>query len=209
MVILKTLNNHTNYVYGLIELTNKKLASYSSDSSVIFYFKDNNQYIKDYHINVNGYAIKMIQTKENEICFFGYDGKNNNYYLSFYDLQERKIINKIDKIDYIYCFTMISKDLLIAGSDDKILIINVNSHNIIRTINTSGSSCFFTICMINENQLLTGDGNLKIKQWKIEGDNLILISTKENAHNNEIYTILKIGDNHILSGDSSGEEKIW
>ena len=63
--------------------------------------------------------------------------------------------------------------------------------------------------MINENQLLTGDGNHKIKQWKIEGDNLILISTKENAHNNDIYTILKIGDNHILTGDYSGEEKIW
>ena len=208
--IIQTLNNHTNYVYGLIELTNKKLVSYSYDSSIIFYFKDNNQYIKDYHINVSGYAYRMIQTKENEICFFGCGDKNNNQYLSFYDLQERKIINKIDKIDYIRCFTMISKDLLTAGSSgDKILIINVNSHNIIRTINTSGSSSIYTICMINENQLLTGDYNHKIKQWKIEGDNLILISTKENAHNNGIYTILKIGDNHILTGDGSGEEKIW
>ena len=104
---------------------------------------------------------------------------------------------------------MISKDLLLAGNSDKILIINVNSHNIIRTINTSGSSDIYTICMINENQLLTGDSKHKIKQWKIEGDNLILISTKENAHNKEIYTILKIGDNHILTGDGSGEEKIW
>ena len=207
--IIQTLNNHTNYVYGLIELTNKKLVSYSYDSSIIFYFKDNNQYIKDYHINVSGYAYKMIQTKENEMCFFGYDDKNNNQYLSFYDLQERKIINKIDKIDYIRCFTMISKDLLTAGCSDKILIINVNSHNIIRTINTSGSNIIYTICMINENQLLTGDDNHKIKQWKIEGDNLILISTKENAHNNSMYTILKIGDNHILTGDGSGEEKIW
>ena len=207
--IIQTLNNHTNYVYGLIELTNKKLVSYSYDFSIIFYFKDNNQYIKDYHINVSGYAFRMIQTKENEICFAGNESKNDNHYLSFYDLQERKIINKIDKIDWIECFTMISKDLLTAGSSDKILIINVNSHNIIRTINTSGSSCIYTICMINENQLLTGDSNHKIKQWKIEGDNLILISTKENAHNNDIMIILKLGDNHILTGDSSGEEKIW
>ena len=153
----------------------------------------------------------MIQTKENEICFFEKVFVNDNWnnFLSFYDLQERKIINKIDKIDWIYCFTMISKDLLTAGCSDKILIINVNSHNIIRTINTSGSSSINTICMINENQLLTGDYNHKIKQWKIEGDNLVLISTKENAHNNPIYTILKIGDNHILTGDYSGEEKIW
>ena len=209
--IIQTLNHHTNYVYGLIELTNKKLVSYSEDSSIIFYFKDGNQYIKDYHFNVSGNAYKMIQTKENEICFAGYvGGSNYYYYLCFYDLQERKIINKIDKIDSIYCFTMISKDLLLAGgSNNKISVINVNSHNIIRTINSSGSSCIETICKINENQLLTGDNNHKIKQWKIEGDNLVLISIKENAHNNQIYTILKIGDNHILTGDYSGEEKIW
>jgi WD40 repeat protein len=104
---------------------------------------------------------------------------------------------------------MISKDLLLAGNNNKISVINVNSHNIIRTINSSDSSSIYTICKINENQLLTGDDNHKIKQWKIEGDNLVLISTKENAHNNRIYTILKIRDNHILTGDSSGEEKIW
>ena len=207
--IIQTLNHHTKSVYGLIELTNKKLVSYSEDSSIIFYFKDGNQYIKDYHFNVSGYAYKMIQTKENEICFAGYDSKNSYYYLCFYDLQERKIINKIDKIDWIGCFTMISKDLLLAGNSDKISVINVNSHNIIRTINSSDSNSIYTICKINENQLLTGDNNHKIKQWKIEGDNLVLISTKENAHNNPIYTILKIGDNHILTGDSSGEEKIW
>ena len=39
--------------------------------------------------------------------------------------------------------------------------------------------------------------NYKINQWKIEGDNLILISAQENVRNKEIRTILKIGDNHI------------
>ena len=35
--------------------------------------------------------------------------------------------------------------------------------------------------MLNENILLTGDYNKRIIQWKIEGDNLQLISKKENA----------------------------
>ena len=104
---------------------------------------------------------------------------------------------------------MISKDLLLAGNYDKISVINVNSHNIIRRINASGSSYIYTIYKINENQLLTGQSNYKIKQWKIEGDNLVLISTKENVYNKDIRTILQIGDNHILTGDYSGEEKIW
>ena len=39
--------------------------------------------------------------------------------------------------------------------------------------------------------------NYKINRWKIEGNNLILISTQENVRNEERRTILKIGDNHI------------
>jgi hypothetical protein len=40
---------------------------------------------------------------------------------------------------------MISKDLLLAGNYDKISVINVNSHNIIRRINASGSKTIFIL----------------------------------------------------------------
>ena len=49
--ILQTLNYHTNCVNKIIELKNKNLVSCSSDSSIIFYIKDNNEYKKDYQIN--------------------------------------------------------------------------------------------------------------------------------------------------------------
>ena len=42
--------------------------------------------------------------------------------------------------------------------------------------------------------LLTGDSNKRILIWKIEGDNLRLISKKENAHDNSIFTLLKLGN---------------
>lgn len=44
---------------------------------------------------------------------------------------------------------------------------------------------------------------------EIEGDNLNLISTKENTHDEAISTLLKLGDGHILSGSLIGEMKIW
>ena len=63
---------------------------------------------------------------------------------------------------------------------------------------------------IKKNIVPTGDENKKIKQWKIEGDNLILISTKEKAHDNSILVLLKLGDDHILSASSiDGVIKIW
>ena len=45
------------------------------------------------------------------------------------------------------------------------------------------------VCLLNKDMLLTGDYSEIIRQWKIEGDNLILISKKEKAHDNDINWI--------------------
>ena len=63
--------------------------------------------------------------------------------------------------------------------------------------------------MLNENMLLTGDQAKIIRQWKIEEDNLILVSKKENAHDNYIYVLLNIGNGFIASGSDDNTIKIW
>ena len=57
--------------------------------------------------------------------------------------------------------------------------------------------------------VLTGDDKKMIKQWRIEGNNLIIISTKENAHDKSIYILINIGNGHIASGSSDNKIKIW
>ena len=57
--------------------------------------------------------------------------------------------------------------------------------------------------------LLTGDNNKIIRQWRIEGDNLILISQKENIHDKYINVLINIGDGHIASGSSDYTIKIF
>ena len=57
--------------------------------------------------------------------------------------------------------------------------------------------------------LLTGDYSKVIRQWKIEGDNLILFSSKENAHNKDINVLLNLGEGHIVSGSDDKTIKIW
>ena len=104
---------------------------------------------------------------------------------------------------------MISKDLLMITGNNKISIINVNLHSLVRTIDVPDSDWINATCLLQENQLLTVDNNKKIIQWKIEGDNLILISKKENAHEACIGVLLKLGDGHILTGDDKGIVKIW
>ena len=63
--------------------------------------------------------------------------------------------------------------------------------------------------MLNKNMILTGDYAEIIRQWKIEGDNIILVSKKENAHDKDINVLLNIGNGFIASGSSDNSIKIW
>ena len=205
--VIQTLNYHTDTVNKLIELNNNKLVSCSDDGNIIFYIKENNEYIKDYQFKTNGSNYCLNQTKENEICFDEY--KFGKYSICFFDLIERKIITRINNIERSGSFTMISKDLLMITGKNEISIVYINSYNIIRTIGVPNSENINAVCILNENQLLTCDDNKNIIQWKIIGDNLILISKIENAYDTAIFTLLKIGDDHILSGGNHGYIKIW
>ena len=152
---------------------------------------------------------QLFKQKNNEICYY----EETNSALCFFDLKERKNITKINNISvsayYFDSLLMMTNDLLLAAGGDKLTIINVNSHSVIRSIDVSGSSSILAACLITNDMILTCDHNHKIIQWKIEGDNLRLIGKKENAHDTSIYTIKKIGSGLIMSGDNNGEVKIW
>ena len=162
-------------------------------------------------MKTNGECCTVIQTKDNETCYSDYFNYDNVIY--FYDLIQRKIKSKVNNINsngrVFQGFIMISKELLIIPGINKISIININTYNIIKIVDIPNSGSIIGVCTINDNILLTGDENGIIRQWKIEGDNLILISQKENAHNRDINTLINIGDGHIASGSKDNLIKIW
>ena len=104
---------------------------------------------------------------------------------------------------------MISKELLFISGENKISIININKYKLIKILEVSNSGWIRGACMLNKNIILTGDSNSIIREWKIEGDNLILISKKEKAHNINIYTLLNMGNGYIASGSLDKSIKIW
>ena len=163
---------------------------------------------KNFSISTNDWNGPIIQTKDNEICY--YEKKDN---ICFYDFIKRRNIKKINNISvssHIFdSLLMISKDLLLITGFNKISIINVNSYNLIKTIEEDDSGMIFAACIINKDTILTGDENKRIIQWKIENDNLKLISKKENAHDDIITTISKLGNGHIFSGSVDCSVKIW
>ena len=104
---------------------------------------------------------------------------------------------------------MIKKDLLLIPGYNIISIINTKQYKLVRKIEVPDSNWICGVCMLNKNILLTGDDAKIIRQWKIEGDNLILVSKKENAHDNCINVLLNIGNGFIASGSDDYSIKLW
>ena len=209
--VLQTLSDHILPITKITELSNQKLAACSVDQSIIFYSKNNNEYTKDFNIKTNGGNDNVVQTKDNEICY--YEGQKST--LCFFDLQEKKNVAQLNNISittYGYdSLAMMSKELLLVAGCDKLTIINTNSYSIVRTIEVKGAGNIYTLCLLTDNIVLTGDYKASIIQWKIEGDNLTLVSKRNKAHTNKsaIKIIKKIGNGLIMSGDGSGEVKVW
>ena len=202
--ILQTLNDHKTFAFRIIELNKEKLVSCSIDFSIMIYSKDNNnKYKKERRIKLinkiegQNRCICVIETKKNEILFAElYDT------IYFYDLIKRKIIKKINNIrssKSYSCFNMITKDLLLITGNEIFYIFNVNQHNLVRKVNAPGSPMIFCTCILNQNNILTGDALDNIKQWRIEGNNLKLISVKKNANFKCLSTIIKLRVGLILS----------
>ena len=207
--VLQTLIYHTNTVCKIVELNNKTLCSCSYDSSIIFYQRNNGKYIKDYQITTNGYCSSIIQTKDSEICYSEYKDSS----LCFYDILKRKNIAKISSINkdngIREWFIMIKKDLLLIPGNNQLSIINTNEYKLVRKVEVPFSGWITGTCLMNNNMLLTGDFSKKIKQWKIEGNNLIFMSGKEKTHDKDINVLLNLGNGLIASGSSDNTIKIW
>ena len=202
--VLQTLSHHESFISKIIELKNEQLVSCSYDKSIIFYSKKDNKYIMDYKLETNDQCHSVIQSKNNEICYSCYSGYNG-YDISFFDILQRKnkcTINNIRDSDLL----MITEDLLLIGGF-KISLINVHQYNLISIIRVPNR--IYSICLLNKNTILNGDDSGFIRQWKLEGDNLILFSHKEKAHNSAIYSLLNLPNNHFVSGSKDKTIKIW
>ena len=133
--------------------------------------------------------------------------------ICFLDSEERIIKASISNISQCHKakerFIMIKNNLLLIPGENQISIINIEQYKLVRKIEVPGANWIYGVCMINKNMLFTGDQAKIIRQWKIEGDNLILISKKEKAHEDGVNVLINIGNKFIAAGSNDKKIKIW
>jgi len=201
--LIQILNLHSNYVNTILELSNNYLISCSDDETIIFYIKKDIKYKKYYSIT-SGYVNNIIETKQNEIVYSTWGEIN------FFDINKRKNKSIIKNINASWnSFCMINNDLLLIGGENMIYIINVNKYKKIRQIDIPNSGYIYATCKLNSNIIIIGDKNGNLMKWRIEKDNIILISKKQNAHKNYITVILNLFNRNIVTSSYDGTIKIW
>jgi len=207
--VLSTVNaGQDNNPRQIVELENNEIGLVACNH-IIFYLNINNKLDEDFKIkyddNQIGLFYEMLPVKPGELVIAGKKDK-----IQFFELNTRKlkeIININRDIHWapsnLLC--MMNERCLCVGGENKISIIDVYNKNIISEIEESGNHrCLYKL---NDNILLTGK-DCDITQWKINGNNLTLVSKKEKAHQNNIREIMRF-NNLIISCSDDKSIKIW
>lgn len=213
-LVMQKIKSHQARIHKLREFDNDRFMTCSDDCTIKFFFKNKNknEYLEDYTFKDDIYIVDILRTKEGEIAYSGYNDSNTSF-VRFYDLKSRKKIDSSNVTlfynglsDFLY---KLSEAYLLVGATNSILIFDVNQHRQIREIKQDNSSCFTSFVKIDENTLLSSDCNGKIRQWIIDDDNLILKSSKENAHGGQIRMIRKNKDGLIITCSDDTTIKVW
>ena len=104
---------------------------------------------------------------------------------------------------------MLTRDLLLICRYNKITIMNVNTYTIVRNINVPDSDWISSVVRFTKDQIVTADENKRIILWKIEGDNLRMITKNSTAHDGCIFSLTKLPKGTILSCGLDCSAKIW
>lgn len=209
--IIQSIKAHDNFIHRVRELSNGNLISCSLDKTIkIFnleneFFSESHKFIEEKGI-FNILETTPLNIVSANIYIFG------NADLKFYDLEKKIPKQTLFDLEIVFVDTlqMISHNLLVVAEIGHLTIINAETYQNLKSINT-GNIILISVCYkLNDNILLTGDVIGNIKQWKIEEHNLVFESIKEKAHNKGITVIIKLENNNKFATSSMDKSiKIW
>ena len=205
---IQNINAHKDKVRKIIELKDGRYVSCSGDKTIKIWKFINNELISDkiiYDNNIINSFSSIEEVNENEIISTPI---NENGSIIFWNINEGKIISQINGIACVFCWNLlkkISNNTFIVGGAREIYLIK--DYELIDRIQIELGCDIYSICYLNNGNILTGDKNGFIKYWNFNNHKLKFIKEKK-FHDNRIRVISQISDDLILSGSYDKKIKI-
>ena len=208
----KIFNNSP--INKILYIQNKNiLISCSSDKKIKVY--DNNNYEIITNINLfnlnNSYEINNILEINNEILITSYKEKSIKF-LNINTFQTIKTINNIVINAYQNSLALFNDNILIIGSIQKIIFLNVITKRIIKIFKIHYRHPI-SFLIIDNKHFLTGEKEGKIKYYKYYGNELKKLYEYDNYNNiinaKEVSSIIKLENNKIITSCYDGSINIY
>ena len=194
------INAHKDKVRKIIELKDGRYVSCSGDNTIKIWKFINNNLITDkiiYDNNIINSLSSIEEVNDNEIISTPI---NENGSIIFWNINEGKIISQINDIACVFCWNLlkkISNNTFIVGGAREIYLIK--DYKLIDRIQIELQREIYSICYLNNGNILTGHFNGYIKYWNFNNNKLKYIDEKK-FHQTSIRVISQINDNSILTG---------
>ena len=208
-IIIYNLNNHksemtikeSSYIMYLTQLKNGYFVSLLSDGSInIYNLLENYKYLLLQKIKAHSARVHKLRVLDD----------NDNRFMTCSDdctikfTNVKKLYNGLT--DNLY---KLNDTYLLVGATNAILIFDVNQHRQIREIESLNSDLITSFLKLDNKCLLSVDCNGNIKQWIIDGDNLILENVKNRAHEGQIRMIRRNEEGFIITCSDDKSIKVW
>ena len=209
----QSLDEHSDFVYKIIEVKKNKFVSISKDKSMrIWELKDNNEfkYIKRIIYQNKNSSSNILKINDNE---FATSSFGNDWNISFWNSNNYTLIKRFEIQTYWSRKNMclLDDDTLCVGGANGFYLIKITLHELVKS-NFIGLNVL-SIIKCNDGTFLCGiednEKNNSIIKYKYDGHNLRQIKEKKNAHENHILSLVELNDGTVVSGGKDGILKFW
>ena len=197
--IFQLLDSKFHSIKKTIECSNEKIISCSIDNTLIIFGKSNNFYYIETIIKINVTSIIEINNKEFVINSLYNDS------ITFFDkisYQQITTINSLLCSSHINSMVVLNNFLFVSGKG--IYIINIKNHQLIERIDSRKNRPMqpsSPLILLNNSNILscrTDNYDIYFKEWKLENDNILLLSDKYIGQYDTINSIIQLKNGTIL-----------
>ena len=211
------LKEHSNYVYKVIEIKENELISISNDKTMkIWKLNNENKFycIKTITFSNNNSWGNILRLNDKEFVTSAREDKCIKFWNSD-DYSNISTINNIETDWIPQNLCLLEDDILCVGGNNSkgFYLIKISTHQLIKNI--SGPKIIWSINECIDGlflcSIIDDKDNHNLVKYKYDNLNLVKVTEKIKAHDNDIYSCVELNNGEIASGGQGDKYsiKLW